>query len=1507
MADERSESELALATDETSSRHRPPPIGHQWNVFASKMAGYESDEYSLPLLRRGYKIQLDSDSDDEELIPELRVRDDFSDSDSEFFPNSDSDDDSLPTLLDPNEIVDSDSDSDDDEVTVLFDSQAVTRDREFSDNEDHNRNQSPVRVVRGVHRFDNKHDCVIFGEEGLEWLFSLRPRDWSRIRWIPHHGEVTLFPELAKQYGSILEYATWEDVVAHPPEIWLGAGINTELEAQLANIPTGAPVILTTAIARGRSKSRFNWRSIAHHDIGGVTALQVRVGTSGWDLRKKLPRSVRRNVSHIIEHKERAKACSATVTEASLAHDALLDWDNYTLPVVYPTHSTCTNWGKRLLTPTELGVGFDLPLWVLNSSLLLHCWQEKLAQRSVHPLKVHQTVLDAYLGWKNRQTPRSLKAPPPSPPTPMAEDPPAEHFFFTGITTGLPSTWTSEGTVTTKAVKADDAAVNTSLWDARIQLVLGGTADQLNTIRKGALCWWRRTVFRSYVRSLRRDFGENWCEDMLLARRRRAAASAAVASTNSKAPVDPAAKARNTGGLKRSSTVRPGSNMPATMAGNFSGGASDGAAKRQRRGSPSAGRKQSKHSKLPNSAVRKSLLKATPAFVTLNKLPRHEAPSGEGFDLGQSPSTLNGGSQSPHGNSSLTKDERLLEEVGKGLDVLDQVINTQSWWDWDNGSALLYWRWCTVRQREAARDGMQIFVRDKLPTSRRPARPPVKGQRKLIATKINKVRKRRYIRRGVVKNLTDYFAVPKGDSDIRMVYNGTSSGLNDALWAPSFYMPVSNSVSRLLTYYTFCADLDLGEMFLNFPMDPAIRPYAGVDLTHLKLFLDDVELYKGTGNWLKIVERWERLFMGMKPSPYNAVRYFYWAEEFARGNPQDPANALRYDRIIMNLPGMENHDPSEPSVMKWNDDMERLAGDVATFIDDLRTLGFDVENNWQVSRQVASRLQYLGIQNAPRKTRPPSQEPGAWAGCIHKITPGESISRSVAQEKWDKAKWIIDEVTSILEANPQADAVRFSHKMLEKMRGFLVHLAMTFPEINPFLKGWHLTIDHWRPQRGEDGWKMTNREWRVAQQHLAEKGKLTEDDVDAADSDAPEFVWSVPRFRDDMKALQLFFSRPEPPEFVLRSKKVAVVIYGLGDASGKGFGSSFTMNGGISYRIGVWAEEESDESSNWREFTNVVESLEEEAASGRLRNTAVYFFTDNFTVESAVHKGTSSSKKLLGLVIRLLALQLMYGIVLIVSHVSGKRMIASGGDGISRGLLNEGVMAGTPMLAFLPLHKSALERSDTLLDWIKTWAGDELTALTPYDWFQRGHDITGWEKEEGSLFFQPTLESGIYVWSPPPAAADVALEQLRIARIKRQDSTHIFICPRLLQPLWRKQIHKAADIVFMVPTGAPGWPESMFEPLLIGICFPFLRHQPWQLRSTPKMHAVGRDLHRVWETPDMDAGPVLRKLWSVVRTLQQVSARVVPRLLYIQNKRPGVPHRTARGESGTASRKRQRR
>ena len=76
-------------------------------------------------------------------------------------------------------------------------------------------------------------------------------------------------------------------------------------------------------------------------------------------------------------------------------------------------------------------------------------------------------------------------------------------------------------------------------------------------------------------------------------------------------------------------------------------------------------------------------------------------------------------------------------------------------------------------------------------------------------------------------------------------------------------------------------DLDLGEMFLNFPMDPKVRPYAGVDFKPLKKAIKSVKASQQDGPvFLDDKECWEGLFMGMRPSPFVAIQYLCLALEF---------------------------------------------------------------------------------------------------------------------------------------------------------------------------------------------------------------------------------------------------------------------------------------------------------------------------------------------------------------------------------------------------------------------------------------------------------------------------------------------------------------------------------------------------------------------------------------------------------------------------------------------------
>ena len=175
---------------------------------------------------------------------------------------------------------------------------------------------------------------------------------------------------------------------------------------------------------------------------------------------------------------------------------------------------------------------------------------------------------------------------------------------------------------------------------------------------------------------------------------------------------------------------------------------------------------------------------------------------------------------------------------------------------------------------------------------------------------------------------------------------------------------------------------------------------------------------------------------------------------------------------------------------------------------------------------------------------------------------------------------------------------------------------------------------------------------------------------EAEDEEAPVQVRAVPRLFSDVEALWALSESEEAPWRLMRPRQTAVVTYGFGDASGSAYGGVSQVAGAqqFHFQFGQWtARVSEEESSNWREFTNLVEYLEERGNLGMLHDGEVFMFTDNSTAEGAFWKGTSPSPKLCELVLRLRKLEMRTGMILHVIHVSGKRMIASGVDGLSRG------------------------------------------------------------------------------------------------------------------------------------------------------------------------------------------------------------------------------------------------
>ena len=1221
----------------------------------------------------------------------------------------------------------------------------------------------------------------------------------------------------------------------------------TDTNGSYRNLPSGQTGIV--------------WRKVRHCTFGGASNFSVVVGYSslmGSPKPTKLVRTIEDHLDHSLEPSVvfPPEVVSPPTTLLHLIPRQRLPVEDLDkdLPLLYLSTS---RWKGRLcqrqLSIGELGDIFGLPLRYQSAGHTRRSFP-------LVPLQILTPHLDLLVqSSENLVQPleKGLHIPIPKI---------TEATFLPQLGKFLPHSWIDESVVTEKAAKGDNAQVPSHLWEARITSVIERSEPLLPILRTLMLRKHKRRTFQDFYGYMRSEYGLQWPEQLGRARQKRVLLSETTKTQEGGTDAQ--------GGV----TNHEVDAFPATHY----------CSKVYSRGGTDA--RVTNHGRLATSLLNDCDMVCEQAWRPSSS---ERATWNDAADVStrkRRKSTIPCRHKSPTLSPLTIKEQELLADAEAGLDFCVRILNS-SWWKWDQGSSLAFWRWPPTF-RKCARDGMEAWIMGPLPRNQKPASKPRDSHKaSLIFEKIAKVLDKGYLKVvGGVKSLIDWFDVPK-ESDIRMVYNGTSCGMNKVAWAPNFFLPPPSSATRLLHFNSCSVDIDLGEMFLNFPLPKVFRPYSGVDFSHFQSQLKYLGYLPPQSKDTKL--QWDRCWMGFRPSPFYAVRYYYWAEEFARGCPKDlENNPLGWDEVRLNLPGDKGYNPSLPRVFKWNSLKKAIAGDIIAFVDDLRASGMSEEEAWRVARAVASRLQFLGIQDAPRKRRPPMRETGAWAGAIFSTTGGE-ITQTVSQVKWDKARAYILELKAQLDAPPSDEAITLDFKRLMSIRGFLGHLAMTFETMVPFLKGFHLTLAGYLPRRDESGWKLSDLQWENYVTQQVERGLLTEEERDRMldpphfqDIPKPKSVAPSSQLKYDVLALSEMFSARTPPKFRVRTTKVLSILYGFCDASGSGFGSMVSGPNGIQYRVGLWKSDGEGESLNWREFENAVEACKKEFESGRLEGAELFLFTDNSTVEAALHKGNSGSPKLFSLVVRLKKLEMQAGAKILVCHVAGKRMIAQGTDGVSRGQLKEGVSTGAEMLDFIPLNETAIERSHELKNWISSWVGGEAEFLKPCDWFTRAHDQKGGQyvkdKFGRDTFWYHHFEKGTFIWTPPPAAAGTALEELPRARIKRTDSVHVFVCPRLLTMEWLRQLYKASDIVFHVPVGTSFWNDQMFEPLIVGICFPFTSHRPWQLRGTPKMFELGRQLRRLFPTEEVAAGDLLRKFLLQTRRFSSMSADVVWRMLYFE-------------------------
>jgi hypothetical protein len=184
----------------------------------------------------------------------------------------------------------------------------------------------------------------------------------------------------------------------------------------------------------------------------------------------------------------------------------------------------------------------------------------------------------------------------------------------------------------------------------------------------------------------------------------------------------------------------------------------------------------------------------------------------------------------------------------------------------------------------------------------------------------------------------------------------------------------------------------------------------------------------------------------------------------AKRHPSDSTSAFQWSNVVLNLPESSDYDPSKPRVQLLRYDGRITVGCIA-FFDDARMYAPDNELAQRGIRQMFSSLQWLGNQEATHKQRSGGMCPGAWSGaCV--FTDKNLAQNFLSQIKWEKlklcVKWFLDHAFKRIVTNL---------KIVLKKRGFMVYCGCTYDFIPPYIKGIHLSLEVWRPNKSVDGWK----------------------------------------------------------------------------------------------------------------------------------------------------------------------------------------------------------------------------------------------------------------------------------------------------------------------------------------------------------------------------------------------------------------------------------------------------
>ena len=217
----------------------------------------------------------------------------------------------------------------------------------------------------------------------------------------------------------------------------------------------------------------WNWYSIAHANVGGVTNARGIFGVSGLD-QIILSRDLPRTIGHVLKYSIRTTPCPSDPGEPHYTTSDRLRIGWTSLPVVYETFMSHTGWGKRVLDKCELALAFELPDFV--------DWEDRFLSEIV-PLQMLRAVMDEVLGkmvppvvrdTKRRKT-NSTEIRVSASGLPGNDS--IDQHWLPPLKRWLPGSWAFTP-IANRAVTADGAAIDLFPWHARIQTVITWCRDE---------------------------------------------------------------------------------------------------------------------------------------------------------------------------------------------------------------------------------------------------------------------------------------------------------------------------------------------------------------------------------------------------------------------------------------------------------------------------------------------------------------------------------------------------------------------------------------------------------------------------------------------------------------------------------------------------------------------------------------------------------------------------------------------------------------------------------------------------------------------------------------------------------------------------------------------------------------------------------------------------------------------------------------------------------------------